>query len=84
MSTDELHVVRQQIPSIRIRTSTSKTNDFRLAVQSLMLVLYSVLGSDDTGLVPVFCSVAPKHPIKACNPHAGIDALARCSMNGKA
>jgi uncharacterized membrane protein (DUF485 family) len=44
MSTDELCVVRQQIPSIRIRTS-SKTRDFCLAVQRLMLVVYSVLNS---------------------------------------
>ena len=43
MSTDELYVVRQQIPTIRIRTSSSKTSDFRLAVQRLMLVVYSVL-----------------------------------------
>jgi hypothetical protein len=45
MSTDELCVVRQQIPSIRIRTSSSKTCDFRLALQRLMLVVYSVLDS---------------------------------------
>jgi hypothetical protein len=49
MSTDELCVVRQQIPSIRIRTSSSKTCDFRLALQRLMLVVYSVLDS-----LPIF------------------------------
>ena len=45
MSTDELYVVRQQIPTIRIRTSSSKRNDFLLAVQRLMRVVYSVLDS---------------------------------------
>jgi hypothetical protein len=45
MSTDELYVVRQQIPTIRIRTSSSKRSDFLLAVQRLMRVVYSVLDS---------------------------------------
>ena len=41
MSRDELYAVRQQIPTIRISTSSSKTSDFRLAGQRLMLVVYS-------------------------------------------